>query len=53
VHGIKITGTGSSASYDYIVCDDAPRQFPSKLYAFPILSSELINNPAITQIQGW
>lgn len=53
VHGIKATGDGTSFTYDYITCDDAPRQFPSKLYAFPILSSELINNPACTQIQGW
>lgn len=53
VHGLKITPTGSGYSYDYISCDDNPRNFPSKLYAFPIPSSELNNNTACTQIQGW
>jgi len=53
VHGIKIINTDSGYQYNYITCDDAPRQFPAKLYAFPILSSELVNNPAITQIKGW
>ncbi|WP_033564503.1 RagB/SusD family nutrient uptake outer membrane protein [Sphingobacterium sp. SYP-B4668] len=53
VHGIKITGEANSFRYTYIRCDDTPRQFPAKLYSFPIQSSELINNPACKQIQGW
>lgn len=53
VHGLKANNAGGSFSYDYITCDDAPRQFPAKLYAFPILSSELVNNTACTQIEGW
>jgi hypothetical protein len=53
VHGIKITGDVNAFQYTYLPVDDAPRQFPAKLYAFPILSSELVNNPACTQIQGW
>lgn len=54
VHGLKITDQGDgSFAYDYISCDDAARSFPSKLYAFPILSTELVNNPACEQIQGW
>jgi hypothetical protein len=53
VHGIKIISDGTTLQYTYLPCDDAPRQFPAKLYSFPILSSELVNNPACTQIQGW
>ncbi len=53
VHGIKVTNTGGSFTYDYISCDDMPRQFPEKFYAFPILSSERVNNPACEQITGW
>jgi len=53
VHGIKVTKTGESFTYDYITCDDLPRQFPDKFYAFPILSSERANNPACEQITGW
>ena len=53
VHGIKATYTGESFTYDYITCDDLPRQFPEKFYAFPILSSERVNNPSCEQITGW
>ena len=53
VHGIKVTNMGGSFTYDYITCDDMPRQFPEKFYAFPILSSERVNNPACEQITGW
>jgi len=53
VHGLKATNVGGSFTYDYITCDDQPRQFPEKLYAFPILSAELVNNPACLQITGW
>jgi len=53
LHGMKITGDSNAFQYTYITVDDAPRQFPAKLYAFPILSSELVNNPACTQISGW
>ena len=53
VHGIKVTKTGDSFTYSYITCDDLPRQFPEKFYAFPILSSERSNNPACEQITGW
>jgi hypothetical protein len=53
VHGLKITDAGGFFSYDYISCDDAPRVFPAKLYALPILSTELVNNPGCLQIEGW
>ena len=53
LHGIKVTKTGDSFTYSYITCDDLPRQFPEKFYAFPILSSERSNNPACEQITGW
>lgn len=53
VHGIKANNLGASFSYDYIICDDAPRQFVKKMYAFPILSTELVNNLNCTQIENW
>lgn len=53
VHGLKVTKTGNTFTYSYITCDDLPRQFPEKFYAFPILSSERSNNPACEQITGW
>ena len=53
VHGIKVSKVGDTFTYDYITCDDLPRQFPEKFYAFPILSSERSNNPACEQITGW
>lgn len=53
VHGLKITNNGDYFTYNYITCDDSPRDFPSKLYQFPIPSSELNNNSACTQIAGW
>ena len=53
VHGLKTNYSGGAYSYDYITCDDLPRQFPEKFYAFPILSSERANNPACDQIEGW
>jgi starch-binding outer membrane protein, SusD/RagB family len=53
VHGLKPVFDGSTFTYDYITCDDLPRQFPEKFYAFPILSSERSNNPACLQIPGW
>jgi starch-binding outer membrane protein, SusD/RagB family len=53
VHGIKPVLGDSGLTYDYITCDDAPRQFPEKFYAFGIPSSELLNNTACRQITGW
>jgi hypothetical protein len=53
VHGLKPVVSGGSFTYDYIKCDELPRQFPEKFYAFPILSSERANNPACDQIDGW
>lgn len=53
VHGLKVTRSGDSFTYDYITCDDLPRQFPERFYAFPILSSERSNNPSCEQITGW
>jgi hypothetical protein len=53
VHGLEVINNGGMFAYSYITCDDAPRQFPEKFYAFPILTSELINNPLCTQTSGW
>ncbi len=53
VHGLKPVSNGSSFTYDYITCDELPRQFPEKFYAFPVLSTERANNPSCEQIAGW
>jgi len=53
VHGLEVINNGGTFAYSYITCDDAPRQFPEKFYAFPILTSELINNPLCIQTSGW
>lgn len=53
VHGLKPVSNGSSFTYDYITCDELPRQFPEKFYAFPVLSTERANNPSCEQISGW
>lgn len=53
VHGLQVVNNGGVFTYNYITCDNAPRQFPSKFYAFPVPTAELINNPLCTQTSGW
>lgn len=55
VHGFKITKNESTGdfTYSYIAVDDKDRNFSDKLYRFPLPSSELSNNGAVTQFPEW
>lgn len=55
VHGFKITKTDDGTfTYDYISVDDKNRNFPQRLYRFPLPADELNNNGAISgQFQEW
>ena len=52
-HGLKITQSGTTLTYDYIDCDKEDRKFPERFYNFPIPTTEIANNLAISQINLW
>jgi len=51
--GHKVTPAGSGFNYEVISADNLDRKFTPALYYMPIYVSELQNNTALTQIQGW
>ncbi|MFY0256035.1 RagB/SusD family nutrient uptake outer membrane protein [Chitinophaga sp. 30R24] len=51
--GHRVTVTDNGFKYDVVSCDNMNRQFTPALYYIPIPVSELQNNTALTQIQGW
>ena len=57
VHGLRITRDESDGSftYDYVSVDDKNRNFPQKLYRFPLPAGELNNNAGIKdgQFSEW
>lgn len=55
VHGLKIESTAVAGQfkYTYVSVDDKDRNFPAKMYRFPIPESELNANKAITQYPEW
>jgi hypothetical protein len=53
VHGLKITGTAPSYTFEYVDCDKEDRSFLTKLYVLPIPNGELNNNSAIEQYDEW
>lgn len=54
VHGFKITKDESGVfHYSYVSVDDRNRNFPEKLYRFPLPASELNNNGAVAQFPEW
>jgi hypothetical protein len=53
VHGLKITGTAPSYTFEYVDCDKQDRKFLAKTYVFPIPYSELQNNTAVEQYDEW
>ncbi len=55
VHGFKITkDEEGNFTYDYISVDDKNRNFPEKLYRFPLPADELNNNGALEgQFPEW
>lgn len=52
-HAMRIQNTNGQLIYNYVECDTKDRKFLERLYAFPIPSSEIANNLAITQINPW
>ncbi len=54
VHGLKITKDESgNFEYNYISVDDKNRNFPQRLYRFPLPADELNNNGALKQFPEW
>ena len=55
VHGLKIESTAVAGQYKYtyVSVDDRDRNFPSKMYRFPIPDGELNSNPLVNQYPEW
>jgi hypothetical protein len=53
VHGLKIEKLGESFKYTYVECDTEDRNFPTKMYRFPMPEDELSNNAAVNQYAEW
>lgn len=54
VHGFKITkDEEGNFTYDYISVDDQKRNFPQRLYRFPLPAAELNNNGSVNQFPEW
>ena len=52
-HGLKIERYADGFKYTYVSVDDQDRNFSSKLYRFPMPTSELNNNAAVEQYPEW
>lgn len=46
-HGLKIEKVGDAFTYSYVSVDEKDRDFPAKLYRFPLPSDEVSNNKAL------
>ena len=55
VHGLKIESTpvDGQFKYSYVSVDDKDRNFPEKMYRFPIPEGELNSNALISQYPEW
>ena len=53
-HGLKIEkNSDGTFTYTYVSVDDQNRNFPEKMYRFPMPSGELSNNGAVDQYPEW
>jgi hypothetical protein len=53
-HGLKIEDNGDGTfTYTYVSVDDQDRNFPQKMYRFPMPSGELNNNALVEQYPEW
>ena len=53
-HGLKIEKNDDGTfTYTYVSVDDQDRNFPEKMYRFPMPSGELSNNGAVDQYPEW
>ena len=55
VHGLKIESTAVAGQYKYtyVSVDDRDRNFPAKMYRFPLPDGELNSNPLVNQYPEW
>ncbi|MBE6236620.1 MAG: RagB/SusD family nutrient uptake outer membrane protein [Bacteroidales bacterium] len=54
VHGLKIEKNADDTfTYTYVSVDTEDRNFPEKMYRFPLPSSELSNNGLVDQYEEW
>ena len=53
-HGLKIENNGDGTfTYIYVSVDDQDRNFPQKMYRFPMPAGELNNNALVEQYPEW
>ena len=53
-HGLKIESNGDGTfTYTYVSVDDQDRNFPEKMYRFPMPAGELSNNALVEQYPEW
>ena len=53
-HGLKIEkNSDDTFTYTYVSVDDQNRNFPEKMYRFPMPTGELSNNGAVDQYPEW
>ena len=53
-HGLKIESNGDGTfTYTYVSVDDQDRNFPEKMYRFPMPAGELNNNALVEQYPEW
>ena len=54
LHGLKIEkNSDGTFTYSYVSVDDQDRNFPEKMYRFPMPSGELNNNALVEQYPEW
>lgn len=54
LHGLRIEKQpNGDFVYNYVSVDDKERNFPERMYRFPLPSSELSSNAAVTQYPEW
>lgn len=52
-HGLKIEKTETGFTYTYVSVDEKDRNFPEKMYRFPMPESELSSNSLVNQYDEW
>ncbi len=52
-HGLKIEPEGSGFRYTYVSVDEKNRNFPERMYRFPMPKSELESNSLVNQYDEW
>ena len=52
-HGLRIEPEGDGFRYTYVSVDERDRNFPERLYRFPMPESELSSNTLVDQYDEW